>query len=188
MKLISVNKSYFQKSKVFIYPLLGIKKGESVSLIETYIGWKDKIHHDDCKLVCLYHLRTDKEFLEFEKKKLLSNIYFQEFFEVDGNKGVYIFDMRKFKDNWSDFLDGKYSKLNTRIKNAAINFQPKNTSNFAYINSFMYPEKYFGIDEELLKVDIKLLKNVGELCDKPDLEKEILITSVKNLEISPINT
>lgn len=188
MKLTSVNRSYFQKSKVFIYPLLGIKKGESVSLIETYIGWKDKVHHDDCKLVCLYHLRTDKEFLEFEKRKLLSNIYFQEFFEVGDNKGVYIFDMRKYEDDWPNFIAGKYSKLSGRMKSSAINFQPKNTSNFAYINSFMYPEKYFGIYEELLKVDIKLLKNVGELCDRPDLEKEILIANVKDLEISPINT
>ena len=41
-----------------------------------------------------------------------------------------------------------------------------------YIESYLYPEKYFEIYSDILNVPVEDLKNVGELCDKPDLERE----------------
>jgi hypothetical protein len=46
----------------------------------------------------------------------------------------------------------------------------------------MYPEKFFGRYAELLGVEESLLKSVGELCNKPDFEKEMLMIEVPDLE------
>jgi hypothetical protein len=188
MEIKALNRDYFQKSKIFIYPTLGIRKGQSVSLIDTYIGWEDKVKLGTPSLICLYYLRKDPEFINFEKTKLLKNPYFKEFFEVEDNRGAYIFDLREYKEDWPLFIVGRYSLLSKKLKNQIINFQPKNTVNYSYVNSFLYPEKYFGIYKELLNIDIKTLMEVGELCDRPDLDKEILKAEIKSLDFKSISS
>ena len=188
MEIKTINRDYFQKSKLFLYPTLGIRKGQSVSLIETYVGWEDKISMHDCKLICVYYLRKDPEFINFEKTKLLNNRYFKEFFEVEDDRGVYVFDLREFKEDWPHFIAGKYSKFSNKLKNYIVNFQPRNTVNYSYVNSFVYPSKYFGIYKELLNIELETLVSVGELCDKPDFSKEILYANVKSLDIQSISS
>jgi len=188
MEIKKVNKMYFQKSKLFLYPVLGINKGQSISLIETYTGWKDHIESTDKKLLCLYHLRKDPEFVKFEKTKLLANKYFTDFIEFEEDKGLYVFDLQEYKDDWEHFLNGKYSKLSQRLKTQVVSFQPKNTVNYSYVNSFVYPEKYFGVYTKLLDTSLELLVKVGELCDPPDLEKEVLCMNTKSLDIPIIIT
>jgi hypothetical protein len=46
----------------------------------------------------------------------------------------------------------------------------------------MFPEKYFSLYAQLLHVSEELLIEVGELCSKPDLEKENLVATVIDLE------
>ena len=53
MALTSIYSKYFQKSKVFIYPLLGIKRGLSVVPKETYISWEGHCKPEDMKLICV---------------------------------------------------------------------------------------------------------------------------------------
>ena len=60
--------------------------------------------------------------------------------------------------------------------------------NYAYVNSFVYPEKYFGIYKTLLNIDLDILVEVGELCSKPDFEKEILHAKIKSLDITSISS
>lgn len=187
MEIKTINRDYFQKSKL-LYPTLGIRKGQSVSLIETYVGWEDKIDIHDVKLICVYYLRKDPEFIEFEKNKLLNNRYFKEFYEVEDDRGVYIFDLQDYKKDWPHFINGKYSKFSEKLKNTIINFHSKNTVEYSYINSFLYPHKYFGIYKTLLDVDLDILVEVGELCDKPDFDKEILHASIKSLDIKTISS
>ena len=45
---------YFQKSKIFLYPLLEIKRGTFIVPNETYISWNDKINSEDMQLICIY--------------------------------------------------------------------------------------------------------------------------------------
>jgi hypothetical protein len=50
----------------------------------------------------------------------------------------------------------------------------------------LYPEIHFKDYARILNVDVELLESVGELCDKPDLDKEMLLIEVadlKNIEI-----
>lgn len=188
MEIKEINRDYFQKSKLFFYPTLGIRKGQSVSLIETYVGWKDKISIHDNILICLYYLRKDPEFINFEKTKLLNNRYFKEFFEVEEDRGAYLFDLRDYAQDWPLFIEGRYSKFSTKLKNQIVNFQTKNSINYAYVNSFLYPDKYFGLYKTLLNIELDLLVKVGELCDKPDFNREVLEASIKSLDFKSISS
>jgi len=168
---------YFQKSRIFLYPVLEIKRGGSITPIQTYVSW-DNIKHHDYKLITVYHIREDKEYKQFEKTKLLGNKLFEQFIEGEGNKGIYIFDLSHLKDSWSNFLLGKYSKLSMLHKNYIKAFY-KGSSNYSYIDSYLHPDKYYSLYSDLLGVSIKTLKEVGELTDPIDIDKEILEFEMK---------
>ena len=79
------------------------------------------------------------------------------------------------------FIKGKYSKISTKSKNLILNFFDKNSGNYKYIEGYLFPDAHFSNYAELLDVDFELLEKVGELCDKPDLEKETLTILINNL-------
>ena len=44
---------YVQKSRIFLYPQLRIRRGVSVTPIETYMCWPGKYSIKDSVLICL---------------------------------------------------------------------------------------------------------------------------------------
>lgn len=179
----SLHNEYFQKSKIFIYPALGISRGGSVTPIRTYLSWDGKYSANDCKLLVLYHLRDDPEFIKFEKTSLLKNKFFEDFYELEENKGLYVFDFSDYKKDWEYFLEGRYSKLSVLFKTAILLYYQKSKKNYVYVDSYINPEMYFEIYSKLLGCDVDVLREVGELCDKPDLDKEHLTLKEKELNI-----
>jgi len=183
MAIKSLYSNYFQKSKIFLYPILEIKRGNSVTPIQTYVSWDGHYKIEDCKYICLYHLRNDEEFRKFERQKLLGNKLFYDFKQVEDNKGVYVFDFKSKAHDWNCFINGKYSKMTADHKKIIKSFFSQNNSHYSYIESYLHPERFFGMYAELLGVKVSELKTVGELCSLVDFDKENLSISVKNLEI-----
>jgi hypothetical protein len=72
--------------------------------------------------------------------------------------------------------------MNTETKRKILDFFDKKSGNYAYVESYLFPEKHFETYARILGVDENLLKSVGELCNKPDLEKEKLLIAVADLE------
>lgn len=179
MTIKSLYRDYFQKSRVFLYPALDIKRGVSVTPIETYVSWDGRFQSHDMKLMCLYHIRDDEEFMRFERTKLVGNRLFHDFIEVDEDKGVYIFDYSCYLHDWECFMTGKYSKMTPSYKRKILDFYGSYSSNFEYVQSFLEPKRYLKIYSRLLDVDLELLKEVGELCSIPDMEKESLVLEPK---------
>jgi len=177
---------YFQKSKVFIYPLLGIKKGSSVVPKDTYISWGSFYKPEDKKLICLYNKRTDQEYLTFEKSVLLKHNRLSDYIESEDGSALFIFDFSDLAEDWDHFINGRYSRLSNKTKETVLAFFNKTNGNYIYMYSYMYPEKFFARYAELLDVEESFLKSVGELCNKPDFEKEMLMIEVPNLENSKI--
>jgi hypothetical protein len=60
------------------------------------------------------------------------------------------------------------------MKKHILNFFGNKGTISEYVESYLYPEDYFKIYSEILKVPFENIKEVGELCNKPDLEKENL--------------
>lgn len=184
MSIKSLYREYFQKSRIFLYPALEIKRGSSITPIETYISWNDVIIPADRKLVCLYHLRDDSQYKQFEKTKLFGNRLFDDFREVGEGKGIYIFNFDQNNSDWQHFLKGRYSKISPDLKKKIKDFYKENNSNSTYVDSFVNPEKYYDLYSDLLGVNVKLLKEVTELCSSPDIEKETLLIPEKQLNLT----
>lgn len=182
MPLNALYTRYFQKSKIFLYPLLEIKKGVSVVPQETYLSWGTAYKPEDAKLICVYHTRTDPEYIAFEKNVLLKHNRLCDYVIVDSSTSIFTFDFSDLKDDWNHIIQGKYSKINTELKRKILDHFSSNSANRIYIESYLYPEKYYKDYAKILDVEESLLKSVGELCNKPDLEKEILMIEVADLE------
>lgn len=183
MKITSIYNKYFQKSKIFLYPLLGIKRGTSVVPNETYICWKNnEITSEDMKLVAVYTVRDDKMYKDFVKNVLLKNSRVIDQWVIDKETVVFTFDFCDLEDDWFHFVNGKYSKLSIDVKKKINSFFDKNSGNALYINSYLYPKNHYNNYAKILGVDPEVLKSVGELCDKPDLDKETLLLEKVNLE------
>jgi hypothetical protein len=181
MALNSVYKKYFQKSKVFLYPTLDIKRGARIVPIETYLSWEGHYNSEDMKLICVYNTEDTKEYIDFEKKTLLNHNRLSDYVKV-GSLSVFTFDLSDLEDDWFHLINGRYSKVSLNLKQKILNFFDKNSGNYAYIHSYLLPEKYFNNYAELLDVEPVTLMEVGELCSKPDPVRETLILEVADLD------
>jgi len=169
-------KEYFQKSKVFLYPLLDIKKGIKFVPNQTYLSWGDEYTIDCNKLLCLY--RFDKasknNFILFSDEVIKTlPLYHTEYIINDYNY-LYIFDLTLplKKRDLQKFKQGKYSKFSKKTKETIIKFFGEKGKIAEYVESYLYPEYYFEDYSELLNINQKDLELVGELCSKPDFQKE----------------
>jgi hypothetical protein len=177
---------YFQKSKIFIYPLLGIKRGAPAIPTETYLSWGKNYSTEDMKFICVYENRKDIEYLKFEKDVLLTHTRLCDYVKADDNTSVFTFDFSDMGIDWDNIVSGNYSKLNMNLKRKILDYFDKHGGNYVYVYSYLFPEKWYDRYAELLDVPVSLLSSVGELCDKPDLEKEnlqISVADLQNLEI-----
>lgn len=177
---------YFQKSKSFLFPALGIKKSSDFNPTGTYLAIRGLLEPQDIKLVCTYKIEESEEFTLFEEQMLLGNPLFESKYTV-GEYNIYVFDYQSYSGDWFNFLLGKYSKLSPVLKRAVKAYYGESSSEYKYIESFLYPEKYFEVYSKLLQIDVKLLREIGELCDPCDLERETLAVPVEMtliLEIS----
>jgi len=167
---------YFQKSKVFLYPLLGIKKGIRFVPIQTYISWNNICPKDKNKFLCLYSINkedsvTQKQFEIFKKLHLEDHQLYEAHHIID-DLDLFIFDFSMYKKDLERFKKGLYSQFSIYTKDIILNFFGKIGTISEYIESYLYPEYFYETYSEILNVPIKNLKEVRELCDKPDMTKE----------------
>lgn len=167
-----VYSKYFQKSKIFLYPLLGIERGLEFVPANTYICWDTILNVSDYKLICVYENKNTLEFKNFVLKKIKSNKLFEK--EINQKeKQIYIFSLKFYQFEFDNFIEGHYSKYSKSSKNKILLYF-KETRVYMHIKSFLEPELFHKDYSELLDVDLKIIKKVHELCDKPDLKKETL--------------
>ena len=165
---------YFQKSKVFLYPLLKIKKGMAYVPAETYISWEHVYTPKECKFLCVYKTEYTPDFHKYSRNYLERHSLYQEHIELDTKKQLYIFDFTPLKEDWNRFLEGKFSQFSLGSKINILDFFG-DTGSGDYIKGFLSPEDVHEDYADALGVDLNTLKEVNEVCSKPDVEKETLI-------------
>jgi hypothetical protein len=178
----SLYNKYFQKSRSFLYPALGIKRSSKTNPTGTYVSLEGKVGPEDMKLICVFQASDTDATTAFESQMLLSNPLFEYKLSV-GEFNLYVFDYQIYKEDWFNFLLGKYSKLSPVLKRAIKVYYGEDSSEYKYIDSFLFPERYYSNYARLLNVDVETLKTSGELCDPCDIEKETLKIPVKDLQI-----
>lgn len=171
--LKNIYRKYFQKSKSFLYPALGIKKNSQFSPVNTYLSIDKHIGVEECKLICRFKNNTTDKFKAFEKDMLIENPLYICKVE-DGDHTLYIFDFQIYTEDWFNFILGKYSKLSNSIKKAIKEYYGQDSAEYEFIRTYLYPEEFFAEYAEILDVDVKDLEAIGELCNPYDEEKENL--------------
>ena len=144
----------------------------SIITIETFIT-TDTVNED---------LQDIKRFKLTWLKYTFKHNRLSDYIEIDDESAIFIFNFSDLETDWQKLIDGKYSQIDPKIKEKILNFFDKTSGNHIYMHSYLYPEKFFKRYAELLGVEESLLKSVGELCNKPDLEKEMLMIEVPDLE------
>ena len=171
---------YFQKSKVFLYPLLQLKKGLTYVPKQTYIAMEHMHSPEDYRLLCEYHVKMSENFDKFCNTYIKNHPRFDEYIDIGDNKHVFIFDFISFKNDFNKFLVGKYSQFSLNSKMIILDFFSDGRSS-DYIEAFLSPENYHEDYADELNVDVKIIENVFELCSLPDINKETLINKNKTL-------
>lgn len=169
----SIYDKYFQKSKSFLYPALGIKKKSDFKPKGTYISIKDFINPEDVRFICTFDKNDSEEFKSFEIDMLIKNPLFIEKIELD-DINIYIFDYEIYANDWFNFIMGSYSKFSPVLKKAIKSHYGSNTNEYEYMQSYLYPQEHYETYSRLLDIDVETLASIGELCNPCDLEKETL--------------
>ena len=168
---------YFQKSKVFLYPLLHIKKGMIHVPIETYVAWENVYDLTDYRFFCEYKTKRTAAFNKFEKEYLLEHSLFEDAVELDELRHLYIFDFSKLKSAHKRYVDGKYSQLTLETKVTIIDFFGQKGKISEYIQGFLSTVEVHDEYALFLDVDKEFIESIYEVCTPPDIEKETLINN-----------
>jgi hypothetical protein len=154
-----------------MYPLLGIERGNVVPE-EVYLSINGKIRPEDRKLICVYDPNSDEAYSTFKQERLVNHALLSDHMTNENGHELFIFNMKGFAKDWDYFLEGSYSKISDKVKTLIQDFFEKNSGNYIYMNSFLYPEKWHKRYAEILDVPISLLEEVIEVIDKPDFERK----------------
>lgn len=180
-----IHEKYFQKSKSFLYPALGISRTSKFHPDNTFISIDGKIGAEEMKLICKFKNNDSTEFLNFESQMLLGNPLFSEKLISSHDQILYyVFDFKIYQSDWFYFLTGKYSKLSNVLKRAIKHYYGEESSEYLYIETYLYPEKYFEVYARLLDIHVDEIKAIGELCNSWNMDKEILKIPLEDLVVS----
>lgn len=174
-----IYRKYFQKSFTFLYPLLGFKKTKHPRPVQTYLSWQGtllSVH--DRKLICVYERLDTEEWKQFERDYLITHKMLELCVPVDDKTVVYIFDFNSLASDYDLFLKGSYSQFSSQAKKSLTDYYGTHTPEWVYIESYLFPGKYFKLYANILNVDEAFLKQVGELCDRFDKEKETCTVTI----------
>ncbi len=168
---------YFQKSKVFLYPLLRLKKGIDFVPAETYCFWDEIYDAMDYKFICLYKTKYTKAFATFQINHLPLLKNNMEHYDL-GNEQLIIFDMKQYRHDYDKFIEGRYSAFGIDSKIAILDYFGGQGRISSYVKSFLTPdEDLHRLYSDYFDVDLELIKDVHELCSKPDIIQETLFYS-----------
>jgi hypothetical protein len=174
-KLKKLYGKYFQKSKSFLYPLIGIKKDSIYAPIQSYMAWEGIFSITDQKLILTYYVRDDeKAWDSYLLNTIMKNKFFNEYHEIDEELLAVSFDLSLMSDDYQKVLFGQYSKLSKILKGRIREFYGYSSPEWAYMESFLFPDRYVPVYSRLLDVDESHIRHTGELCDKPNLDSETL--------------
>jgi len=188
MIISELYKDYFQKSRAFLFPLTNMGKKCAFNPSCTYLRWKDVYDYSEYRLIATYNVDVASEkWKAFLENVIYKNPFFEDYsYTEDGSIAVVVFNLTARKEAFKAVLEGKYSKINEDYRSLIMMYYGFNTGEWAYMETFLIPSKYFKMYAEILGTEIERLERVGELVDPPNLEKENLIlktqrNSIKNL-------
>lgn len=217
-----LQKTYVQKSRIFLLPLTGVRKDAVFKPINTYISSPDLVSsvypygivEGDYILIMnfpksykeqadrlsktiarkiKYTKDVENSWDNYYSDYIFSNPLFLNSHETD-DEYIYTFDLSDWKFDWDNFLIGRYSKLSQSAKDRILRYRWNDLKNSERnkMHCYLYPmkEECLRSFAEDLQISIEDLKEVRELCSKPDFRLETFNCGplVKNEEQQPQQT
>lgn len=175
---------YFQKSKTFLYPFLSIPKNAPYAPSGVYVSWHGVFSPQDKKLIVVFKHPDNLEYQDFLITYLYNNPLFAEERSTSIDERVFVFNLEAYGPDYEYFLAGKYSQFSNKSKKIIRNYFGETSQEYRFIDTYLYPDRYFELYAKLLNVDMSSLEAVGELCDKYNPVEEELKIIVEDLEVS----
>lgn len=183
-QLRSLYDKYFQKSKAFLLPYVLPEKEKVTQPEHVYVAWEGRYTVKKKRLIVVYKAGDKSAAYKKADAMLTASPLFElKETSLDNKQVIYIFNFTKKAKDWNYFLDGKYSMLSDSLKKAILYYYKQGSNEYLYIQSYLYPQAYFEDYAHLLDVKVKVLEEVGELCDKYDPSKETFSLALQDLEI-----
>jgi hypothetical protein len=169
---------YIQKSKAFLYPLVGVPKTAPFAPTNTYMYWDGHDGMDNFELIVYFqHADNDQIFTQFAKQHILSNPKLVGCYKVEDGS-VYIFDLIQYAEDVANFILGKYSEMKYKTKEKILQYHGANLVSNKQVKGYtihiaLCPQYYYkDYAERLGYPDTKYLEECVELWDIFDKEKE----------------
>lgn len=204
-----LQKAYIQKSRIFLLPLTGIRKDKIYRPVNTYIASPTLVSTDypngltiqDETLILTYSKEYEMNEINsinklkinnpinnwerFETDVLMSNRNFTGFYESQ-DECIYTFDLSDWSSDWTNFINGSYSKFSPDAKKRIIDFRWKSLREDEQkkLYCYLYPfqeecirsfARELSTERRDFEKNIELLKEAKELCSKPNLDLETYI-------------
>jgi len=132
---------YFQKSKAFLFPILGIKKKEKNDDLKTYIAWEGYYKSTDQKLIVVVDDSKSSAYNGFQQIPLLECPLLEWKFIIDSTHVAYVFDLSDYQRDWKNFLFGCYDELSQELKSIILTHHDETTEEGRRIKRFLYPSE-----------------------------------------------
>jgi hypothetical protein len=166
---------YFQKSKTFLVPILGIKRDSKYPFLNSYVEWRGKYKIGDQKLILTFEKKyDDPQWDEYLLTKLMGSKMFNEYHELEDDLIAVSFDLHCIEHDYRCFINGTYSLMSRLMKQKIRDYYGVETPEWVYMETFLFPARFTKLYSTLLDVDEEHIKFTGELCDKPNLQLETL--------------
>lgn len=168
---------YVQKSKLFLLPLIELKKDKYIKPKGTYVA-SETIKPSDCKLIVPFEKEDSSEFNYYETNYILTSrgLIPEDYTETDKLR-VYVFDLSPYMEDYKVFLKGSYTLFTKKTKGFINMYWGAEHYNKFYphpkIDAYLNPT--YSTYEQLareLNVPVKDLLEVGQLLNPPDFDKE----------------
>lgn len=173
LKVGEVMNSYFQKSKAFMYPLLGFAYQDKFPVLETYLQIEGSTQIGDYRLMAVYtHQPSNQDFLDYITEIARHPDHEEIYITADNRYVVCVFSLRNYATDYTHFINGRYSKLSDFCRSKICDFYGFKSAQWPYLHSFLNPAENFDWYAHLLEVPVDDLKKVGELCSPYDAERE----------------
>lgn len=183
-----LQKTYIQKSRLFLFPLIGIRHDRAFRPTNTYISSKNLrtseypngIKPSDNILIIAYtkdYARgsSEQQWSIFEAEQIVGNRKFMGIHETD-DEFVYTMNMSSFSADIKCFTHGRYSLFSEKAKTLILNFRRSSLKPTEHRKLYCYLYPY---DEQCLKsfaeelgISTQQLMEVKELCTSPNMAME----------------
>jgi hypothetical protein len=188
---------YFQKSKVFLYPLLQLsnRKHDTEHPFESFTH----VENAENDLEFLYSLVDPTVILRFkfdrsndteDSRKIWnigifdryskSNRIVKKYFSEDMSEIVLVYNLFDLKEDYDLVIAGRYSKISDKAKQRILTYYGEYTPEGKIVSYMLNPERHRKAYAEQMGIKVSDLNPNGEITPMLDLLQETLLLDVSN--------